>query len=677
MSDDDTNLNLPDGLGAVPVDYAPDFGGASPWQQLPHPNGVPQITIPLSQQAAAPQQTNLGDQPTPKAGQTVQQPNVMQDISSMPGKVAGAAADVTGVSDAYKAATGQMTPEEAQMFALGALPALAAGPEGKAVEEGAALGNEGLAYLLGPKSQVGVIGREIGSVKPNGISVLKVAGAPEGYGADRLVYAKDGQIVGAMQVTSSPTEGQQVANTYVHPDYRRAGIATQLNDFAEQKYGGPLARSDGPSDAGAAFRASLQQPSPFIRAFHGSPYDFDQFDLSKIGTGEGAQAYGHGLYFAEEPAVATGYKDQLASSDVYVDGKNIGPVNKLAVPPMAVGHIGSGVSSPGARVSAGNPALQNFTPIQREAIGMAGSAQSFDEAVSGLREQANQSWRGNSAQKLWNDRADALEALRGRVDFKPGGKMYEVNINADPEHFLDWDKPLSEQSPHVQQAIAKVDASVSPQAPNISQIRDPQIRGIVKNALKQNEGQADGLELMIDNDSGLYNAAVNHAKRNGVNLEQNDMRASDYVYQQAKGYIDALHASQNLMGDSLAKVLGIKGADMMQAGPAAARLRDAGIPGIRYLDQGSRFNSAAADQVEGALKVWKDQLAKNPDSKAAQQQVAQLQQKVDAYRQGGTRNYVIFNDKLIDIVKKYGLAGLVAGGASHFQTVPVDNQPDF
>ena len=31
-----------------------------------------------------------------------------------------------------------------------------------------------------------------------------------------------------------------------------------------------------------------------IRAFHGSPHDFDRFDISRIGTGEGAQAYGHG-----------------------------------------------------------------------------------------------------------------------------------------------------------------------------------------------------------------------------------------------------------------------------------------------------------------------------------------------------------------------------------------------
>jgi GNAT superfamily N-acetyltransferase len=86
--------------------------------------------------------------------------------------------------------------------------------------------------------------------------VLSVADAPEGYSADRLVYAKDGQIVGAMQITGSPTIGHQVANTYVHPDFRRQGIATALNDFAVKKYG-PLARSEGPSEQGQAFRDSL------------------------------------------------------------------------------------------------------------------------------------------------------------------------------------------------------------------------------------------------------------------------------------------------------------------------------------------------------------------------------------------------------------------------------------
>ena len=41
------------------------------------------------------------------------------------------------------------------------------------------------------------------------------------------------------------------------------------------------------------------------------------------------------------------------------------------------------------------------------------------------------------------------------IGSKPNGSMYEVQINADPAHFLDWDKPLSEQGPNVQQALKR------------------------------------------------------------------------------------------------------------------------------------------------------------------------------------------------------------------------------
>jgi hypothetical protein len=41
--------------------------------------------------------------------------------------------------------------------------------------------------------------------------------------------------------------------------------------------------------------------------YHGSPHKFDKFDSSKIGTGEGAQAYGHGLYLADSADVARSY----------------------------------------------------------------------------------------------------------------------------------------------------------------------------------------------------------------------------------------------------------------------------------------------------------------------------------------------------------------------------------
>jgi len=62
-------------------------------------------------------------------------------------------------------------------------------------------------------------------------------------------------------------------------------------------------------------------------AYHGTPHRFDKFDTSKIGTGQGAQSYGHGLYFAENPQVAGQYQikgatikaDILPSADKFLD----------------------------------------------------------------------------------------------------------------------------------------------------------------------------------------------------------------------------------------------------------------------------------------------------------------------------------------------------------------------
>jgi hypothetical protein len=52
---------------------------------------------------------------------------------------------------------------------------------------------------------------------------------------------------------------------------------------------------------------------PFVPAglgatvFHGSPHRFTKVDLDKVGTGEGAQMYGHGFYSADAPEVAKSY----------------------------------------------------------------------------------------------------------------------------------------------------------------------------------------------------------------------------------------------------------------------------------------------------------------------------------------------------------------------------------
>lgn len=63
-------------------------------------------------------------------------------------------------------------------------------------------------------------------------------------------------------------------------------------------------------------------------AWHGTPHDFDAFDLGGIGTGEGAQAHGWGLYFAQNRKVSEEYKRRLtrkagSRDTVAYDGKPI------------------------------------------------------------------------------------------------------------------------------------------------------------------------------------------------------------------------------------------------------------------------------------------------------------------------------------------------------------------
>ncbi len=50
-----------------------------------------------------------------------------------------------------------------------------------------------------------------------------------------------------------------------------------------------------------------------IRAYHGSPYDFDRFDASKIGRGTGRQSYGHGFYFSDSEPLAETYRSSASA----------------------------------------------------------------------------------------------------------------------------------------------------------------------------------------------------------------------------------------------------------------------------------------------------------------------------------------------------------------------------
>ena len=79
-------------------------------------------------------------------------------------------------------------------------------------------------------------------------------------------------------------------------------------------------------------QADIQQPMLDIfyqAAYHGGPVDFDKFSTQYIGEGEGIQAHGWGLYFAQNKNTSEDYRKHLSTTDVFLNGKKITPLEKI------------------------------------------------------------------------------------------------------------------------------------------------------------------------------------------------------------------------------------------------------------------------------------------------------------------------------------------------------------
>ena len=160
-----------------------------------------------------------------------------------------------------------------------------------------------------------------------------------------------------------------------------------------------------------------------ITAYHGSPYYFDKFDMSKIGTGEGNQSYGHGLYFAEHEPVAKKYRDKLSN---YISDE------------MLQTYFKPGSIIPGY---VGMDKILNYDREKRLVT------------AQGIDPQGNLSGPIRRHGTMPDLKELNEEFKRRGLDPYVPGHMYEVAIDAHPDHMLDWDKPLSEQSLHIGKSI--------------------------------------------------------------------------------------------------------------------------------------------------------------------------------------------------------------------------------
>ena len=173
--------------------------------------------------------------------------------------------------------------------------------------------------------------------------------------------------------------------------------------------------------------AKVEPPTdtqPGIIAFHGSGADFDEFRLDKIGTGEGAQAFGYGLYFSNNKDIGDFYKNALTRS-VDIDGKPYirgNSINSDLVDPDIADELGAANGDLELAIKDEEQYLQTLT-----------GSQPSNTALT-------------TAAKETQKRIEKLKALRGKVKVNPTeGKAYKVAIQPKADELLDYDLPLSEQ----------------------------------------------------------------------------------------------------------------------------------------------------------------------------------------------------------------------------------------
>ena len=183
-------------------------------------------------------------------------------------------------------------------------------------------------------------------------------------------------------------------------------------------------------DIGAALLGqSLQNTGKLddaMVAYQGSPHKFDALDPSKIGTGEGGQMFGHGMYVAENPRVAKGYQKSTPYSEMR--RKFLEEIPEFAEFDELMDLVDEGHFSPQQEKVLRALAADDF-------LGFDYPAQAISEAYSpNLRN--------------FDPSPELVQAV------KDSSYLYEIDVpDEDIAKMLDWDAPLSEQPESVKRVI--------------------------------------------------------------------------------------------------------------------------------------------------------------------------------------------------------------------------------
>lgn len=172
---------------------------------------------------------------------------------------------------------------------------------------------------------------------------------------------------------------------------------------------------------GRRAKVDPNQLTLFQPAYHGSPHLFDRFSTDKIGTGEGAQAYGHGLYFASQKEVANWYRNTLRTGTPNPEWVRLNDEYRRAQDALDT--------------------LNGRMVDETIAAGATGRREDIAPSADVVARH-RQEWDALAAKSH-----DIFARLEKTSATNPG-RLYHVDV-PEPHELMDWDKPLAAQPPGV------------------------------------------------------------------------------------------------------------------------------------------------------------------------------------------------------------------------------------
>lgn len=353
-----------------------------------------------------------------------------------------------------------------------------------------------------------------------------------------------------------------------------------------------------------------KQTELFQEAWHGSPHIFDAFSLHAIGTGEGAQAYGWGLYFASRREVAEYYRENLAGEEKPVFTA-LSPEENNLIPQWTRQRIANSIENPFTKTGTRDAGMQELMDAK------AGFEKTIAEDTETLRpstieevEAARAKGWGNLLKvgepktlqpwlveerirhvrrivavldKLAN--ADGGELFFHRE--KPG-RVYKVEIPED-DQMLDWDVPASKQPPKVQAALNALGVKWEPfKVKTLGQMRQWLNGPTADRLAREDIGIRESLReahhfLMNEDDVSLRRWQEQHQGYFATGMTD---PTGEVIYGnlQTQELVAANRAAAPAPGVPPATMMPYKEGQRL----ASERLAKAGIVGLRYLDGGSR-----------------------------------------------------------------------------------------